>query len=60
MPAGLLLAFMYERRGLAASLGAHMAYNGGLLFLAALATRAVAGRLRPGAAGARSGRQRPR
>lgn len=43
VPAGLLLAFMYERRGLAASLGAHMAYNGGLLFLAALATRAVQG-----------------
>lgn len=39
VPAGLLLAFMYERRGLAASLGAHMAYNGGLLFLAAWAAR---------------------
>ncbi len=43
VPAGLLLAFMYERRGLAASLGAHMAYNGGLLFLAALAARTVQG-----------------
>lgn len=43
LPAGLLLAFMYERRGLAASLGAHMAYNGGLLFLAAVATRAAQG-----------------
>jgi len=43
LPAGLLLAFMYERRGLAASLGTHMAYNGGLLFLAAAAARAVQG-----------------
>jgi len=43
VPAGLLLAFMYERRGLAASVGAHMAYNGGLLFLAVLAARTIQG-----------------
>jgi membrane protease YdiL (CAAX protease family) len=43
LPAGLLLAFMYERRGLVASLGTHMAYNGALLFLAAAALRAVQG-----------------
>jgi len=43
VPAGLLLAFMYERRGLAASLGAHMAYNGGLLLLAALAASSIQG-----------------
>lgn len=43
LPAGLLLAFMYERRGLAASLGTHMAYNGGLLVLASAATRLVQG-----------------
>ncbi len=36
LPAAFLLGFMYERRGLAASLGTHMAYNSGLLALAAL------------------------
>lgn len=38
LPAAILLGVVYERRGLAGSLGTHMAYNGGLLALAALAS----------------------
>ncbi|HMJ80475.1 MAG TPA: CPBP family intramembrane glutamic endopeptidase [Candidatus Dormibacteraeota bacterium] len=37
LPAAVLLGVLYERRGLAGSLGTHMAYNGGLVALAALA-----------------------
>ncbi|MGZ6295746.1 MAG: CPBP family intramembrane glutamic endopeptidase [Candidatus Limnocylindrales bacterium] len=40
LPAAFLLGFVYERRGLAGSLGTHMGYNGALLALAALALRA--------------------
>lgn len=36
-PLALLLGVLYERRGLAASVGAHMAYNAGVLALALLA-----------------------
>ncbi|HEX5466250.1 MAG TPA: type II CAAX endopeptidase family protein [Candidatus Limnocylindrales bacterium] len=37
-PMAVLLGILYERRGLAASFGAHMAYNAGVLGLALLAT----------------------
>lgn len=43
LPLAFLLGILYERRGLAASIGAHMAYNGGLLAVAILASRALGG-----------------
>jgi membrane protease YdiL (CAAX protease family) len=38
LPLAFLLGYLYERRGLPASIGAHMAYNGALLALALTAT----------------------